>query len=154
MKRPGNRCIIETMEKKSKGKKKRGKSILIYLFIASVLVLAGIIYLLPTVADALTKTWVIEYGSIQVTDQVTCCFVRDETLVKAEGAGSIQYYFDEGTKVRKGTKILDITPGGGGYTALENSTVSYFSDGLEASFLSLIHICLWGRRLRGAAVSA
>lgn len=112
-------------------KNKNFKRIMVSLFIITVAVLAVIIYLLPSVADVLTDTWVLRYDSIQVAEDVTCYFIRNESLYKARDSGHIRYYADESSMVRKGTKILEITPGKGGYSADENGTVSYYSDGLE-----------------------
>ncbi len=119
------------MSTRKKGKFKR---ILLYLFIASVLALAVIIYVYPMVTGALTQTSVVEYGNLQVTANATCYFIRRETVVPAGSSGTIQYYMDEGSLVRKGTKVADIVHGGGSYTALENGVVSYYVDGLEEIF--------------------
>lgn len=119
------------MKKRTKGK---GKRIILYLFLISLLVLSTIIYVLPTVTGALVKTSVVEYGSLQVIDSVTCYFVRDEKVVTADASGSIQYYFEEGDLVRKGTKVLDLVPAGGKYVLSDNYLVSYYIDGHEDFF--------------------
>lgn len=89
--------------------KKRKK--LLVLFCATLVILFIIIYVFPNVTGALKKTETIEYGSLQVTDQVTAYLVRSETVYLADKSGNINYYAQEGEQVRKGTKILDITSG-------------------------------------------
>jgi putative membrane fusion protein len=119
------------MLNKGKVKKKRR---LIYPFIITVLVLFLIIYVLPTVTGALTQTSLVEYGSIQIVDEVTCYFVREEKVHLANDSGTIQYYFEEGELVRKGTKVLEIVPSRGNYFVEDNGIVSYYVDGLEKTF--------------------
>lgn len=129
-------CIIKMAGKSERKRKKRidGKRLFAYLFAGAVLLLFLIIYVYPAVTGALTRTSLVEYGSIRVTDQVTCYFVRSEKVVKAAASGRIQYYFEEGEYVRKGTRILDIAASGGNYTAPDNCLISYYHDGLEAVF--------------------
>lgn len=114
---------------------KKGKRIPVYIFLISLLILFGILYIFPTVTGALAKTTVIEYGSLQVVNQVTCYFVRDESVVNATSTGPIQYYFEEGELVRKGTKVLDLVPAvGNAYYVPDNLIVSYYIDGHENFF--------------------
>jgi putative membrane fusion protein len=89
---------------------KKRKRILV-LFCTTLVILFIIIYVFPNVTGALKKTEIIEYGSLQVTDQVTAYIVRNETVYFANKTGSINYYVQEGEMVRRGEKILDITSG-------------------------------------------
>ncbi len=89
-------------------KKKR----LVVLFCMVLVILFIIIYVVPNVTGALKSTEIIEYGSIQVTDQVTAFFVRNESVYFANKSGTINYYVAEGEQVRKGVQILDIASGG------------------------------------------
>ncbi len=88
------------------------KKKLLVLFCTTLVILFIIIYVFPNVTGALKKTEIIEYGSLQVTDQVTAYLVRSETVYFANKSGNINYYTQEGEQVRKGTKILDIVSGG------------------------------------------
>lgn len=83
-------------------------------FLAALIILFLIIYAFPNVTGALKKTEIIEYGGIQVVDQVTAYFVRDEMVYLANKTGSINYYVEEGEQVRKGVKILDLALGKAG----------------------------------------
>lgn len=89
---------------------KRKKRI-IALFCTTLVILFIIIYAFPQVTGALKKTEIIEYGSLQVTDQVTAYIVRNEKVYFADKSGSIVYHAHEGEQVRKGMRILDIAPG-------------------------------------------
>lgn len=78
------------------------------LFLVAVFVLYIIIYAIPGVSSALKKTEIINYGELKVKDVITCYFVRDEKVYVADRSGDINYYYEDGSHVRKGTKILDI----------------------------------------------
>lgn len=116
------------------------KRIFIYLFIVAVVALAVVIYAMPGITGAMTETLVAEYGSMQVTDDVTCYFVRQETVCKAESSGYVKYYLEEGSTVRKGVSVLSVFPeegaesGGKTYLAAENGLISYHFDGYEETF--------------------
>lgn len=90
---------------------KKRKKRAIVLFCTTLVILFIIIYVFPNVTGALKKTEIIEYGSLQVTDQVTAYIVRNETVYFANKSGSITYHVQEGEQVRKGANILDITSG-------------------------------------------
>lgn len=87
------------------------KNLHIYLFFIILFLLFIIIYAFPNVTGALKKTVTLEYGGIQVTDDVTCYFVRDESVYLANRSGAINYYINEGEQIRKGVKVLDIKSG-------------------------------------------
>lgn len=87
------------------------KNLHIYLFFMILFLLFIIIYAFPNVTGALKKTVTLEYGGIQVTDDVTCYFVRDESVYLANRSGAINYYINEGEQIRKGVKVLDIKSG-------------------------------------------
>ena len=112
---------------------KKGKfhRVLVYLFIIALLTLSAIIYILPALTGVLTKTSVVEYGNLQVVDNVTCYFVRDEKVYSADSSGTIQYYYEEGALVRKGSKILELFPDNVSYIASGNSLISFHIDGLK-----------------------
>ena len=120
------------MPKTTKNKQKNSKKLPVIVFLASLLLLFVVIYVLPTVTGALTQTSFVEYGSIKTTDEVTCYFVRNEKVYNAKSGGEIQYLFEEGELLRKGSKVLEL--GSGSYSAPGNAIVSYYIDGLESDF--------------------
>ena len=56
------------------------KKRIVFLFCMVLIILFIIIYVFPNVTGALKQTEIIEYGSLQVTDQVTAFFVRSEKV--------------------------------------------------------------------------
>ena len=81
------------------------------LFILSLIALYIIIYAVPGVTGALTKTEILQYGNFRTTDNSTCYFVRNETVYSAIRAGSINYYIADAVKVKKGAKVLEVVYG-------------------------------------------
>lgn len=134
----------------------KGKRRGLLLYIIVLIALGIITELVPEITGALTKTEILQYENMQITDQVTCYFVRKETVHLASNAGAINYYLEDGVKVRKNSKILDITPqsvssetskyadivtrlGSTDVTltqmnSAQNGIVSYYVDGYEGYF--------------------
>lgn len=131
------------------------KKVLLF-FILAVVILGIITELVPELTGALTQTEILQYGNMQITDDVMCYFVRNETVYMAPSTGTINYYVEDGVKVRKNAKILDIIPqaadaevsvysdiitrlGSSGVTlsqmnSAKNGIVSYYADGYEGVF--------------------
>ncbi len=118
--------------KEEKKPRHRRRNFLIVFYVAVVVALSVVIYVLPKVSDAFTPTVILEYGQMQVTDEVTCYVVRDEQVVKAGRSGSTTYYVEEGAKSRKGARIMDID--GSGYYCPATGVISYYCDGLEEDY--------------------
>ncbi|MBN7772098.1 HlyD family efflux transporter periplasmic adaptor subunit [Clostridium aminobutyricum] len=132
--------------------KKKG----LLVFIIAVVILGIVTEVVPQVTGALTQTEILQYGNLQITDKVTCYFVRNETVYMAPDSGTINYYIEDGVKVRKNSKILDIVPKSSNaedskYTDIitrlngdkvtlsqmsssVNGIVSYYIDGYEGYF--------------------
>lgn len=87
--------------------KKNRKPILIYF--ASLLVLALLIYAVPKVTDIFETTAVLETGTIQVTEESMCYFVRDEAVYVAGAPGEAEFTIEEGTHICTGTILADFT---------------------------------------------
>ncbi|MDD2483498.1 MAG: HlyD family efflux transporter periplasmic adaptor subunit [Eubacteriales bacterium] len=116
-----------------KNEKKKLKKPLLLVFFLLLAILFTVIYILPTVTGALTQTSFVEYGSIEITDDISCYIVRDEEVYYAKNSGEIQYYFDEGAFLRKGSNVLSVSSSGS-YQATENTLLTYYHDGLEDVF--------------------
>lgn len=132
------------------------KKLAIILFILMCILLYVIIYVIPGVSGALKKTEIVNYGELMVTDTITCYLIRDEKIYLSNTSGDINYYYEEGEHVRRGTKILDIQKKDVGEPKKEyeeileqsgsavskqenditsfNGVVSYFIDGYEDFF--------------------
>ncbi len=121
-----------------KKKKRKHLKTWTFFYFAALVLLYLVIYAYPKVTGALTPTMIVSYDELKVWDQVTCWFVRSETVVSAEKGGAVNYYIPEGTMTRKGTKVLDVNPASGGaikaYPCAENGVVSYYIDGYEGYF--------------------
>ena len=81
----------------------------IYIFILALILLYVVIYIIPKVTGVFETTETLEAGALQVKEDVTCYFVRDESVYESVGAGSLNYLIDEGTHIRKGTKVVKLT---------------------------------------------
>ncbi len=111
---------------------KTSTKIITAAFIIAVAALYVIIYVIPGVSDALTPTEVIGYGNLRIGDDEECYIARSEQLYTAGSGGNVNYYIEDGVKVRKGANVLDV--GGAVYTAGSNGVVSYYYDGCEGIF--------------------
>jgi len=85
--------------------KKNHKPILIYILV--VVILGLFIYTVPKVTDVLEATTVIETGTLQVTEEADCYFVRHEAVYEAGAAGTVEYKIKEGTHIKTGTSLAD-----------------------------------------------
>jgi len=84
------------------------KKLAFMVFALACILLYTVIYVIPGVSGALKRTEIINYGELIVTDDITCYLVRNEKIYLSDTNGDINYYYEEGEHVRKGTKILDI----------------------------------------------
>lgn len=87
----------------------KGKKKPIILFIIALITLYVIIYIIPTVTGALVSSYTIEYGELKVSDETTAYLVRDEQVYTTENGGKANRYIEEGTLVRKGTTVMEVT---------------------------------------------
>lgn len=133
MKAENSGKIIETM----KDKKNNKAIVAVTVFLLLCIGLYTVIYVIPGITGVLTRTAVISYGNLKVTDRTTGFLIRNEVVLSANQSGSISYYVEEGLKTRKNTKVLDIYPSSGtptGYACPSTGVVSYYIDGYESYF--------------------
>ena len=116
------------MEKKkvTKGTK---KTIIIYL--AVIAVLGAIIYGVPQVTDIFKDTYIAEYGTLQISDEAECVFVREEKVHYASAGGTVKKEEEAGELVRKGSSIVNV--GASAHKSSIQGLVSYWCDGYEES---------------------
>lgn len=86
--------------------KLKRKTVLLYLLILVVLYL--IIRVVPSLTGALASTQTIRAGRLTISDDVDCWIVRDETVYTAPKDGRTKSLVEDGTLVKKGTKILEL----------------------------------------------
>ena len=81
----------------------------IVIFILLVVALYVVIEVVPSVTGALTGTETLEYGELKVSVPVNGWIVRDETVYNASKDGKMKGFADEGTLVKRGSKVVDFT---------------------------------------------
>ena len=136
---------------------KERRKLLIILYIIAVVGLGCLIYAVPEFKQVVTRTTVVSYGNLQIKDEVTCYFIRDEVVYAAGQSGTINYYLEDKTLARKGAKVLDVSSASvqsgenrpaqkaeellagklettDSYAVSAPATVSYFVDGYEGYF--------------------
>ena len=125
------------------------------MFLLLLIALYIVIYVVPSVPGLFTKTYVAEFGELEVFDQVEGFFVRTENVYLALNDGNVRRLVDEDTLLRVGTPAVEVSYGespeisdelqrakdrlGGnglvssGYGVLEGGVVSFYFDGYEGS---------------------
>ena len=83
-------------------------AVMIYVILLIVCIIA--VYAVPSVKGMLEKTYIAEYGRIDVKDEVSAFIVRDETVYVAAEACRINRLAEPGKLVKAGTKIVELTP--------------------------------------------
>ena len=89
-------------------KKKWIAAIIIYL--ALVIACIVVIYAVPSLRGMLEKTYVTEYGKIDITDEVSAYIVRDETVYVAAQNSEIKRVAKSDKLVKAGTRVVELTP--------------------------------------------
>lgn len=124
------------------------------LFVIALIGLYVIIYIIPTVTGALVSSYTVEYGEMKIADQTDGYLVREETVYVAGSGGSANRYIENGTLVRGGTTVMEVSGSGGSevdakytdmlarlgsdavstadYTVKKGGVVSYYADGYES----------------------
>jgi len=82
----------------------------IILFVLTLVVLYSIIYIVPKVNGAMIPSYIAEYGQLKIYDETTAYFVRNEKVYLARETGDTNYFFKEGSLVRKGGRIMEVKP--------------------------------------------
>lgn len=72
--------------------------------------LYAIIYIVPKVSGAMVPSYIAEYGQLKIYDETTAYFVRNEKVYLAAETGDTNYFFKEGSLVRKDGRIMDVKP--------------------------------------------
>lgn len=88
--------------------KKTKRILIVYLIALAVLYI--VIFQVPRVTDAFKTTQVLENGTLEVSCEAKGYIVKDEAVCTAEVTGEMSYLLNDGTVVKKGTKIAEIEP--------------------------------------------
>lgn len=130
----------------------------IVLFLGAIAILYTVIYIVPKVTGALISSYTVEYGELKLSDETKAYFVRNEKVYVTESGGRTNYYIDEGTMVRKGTSVMEVTGGSdsepskefadlvsklkdsqvktGDFQTQSSGIISYYTDGYEHKLTS------------------
>ncbi len=134
-------------------KKKWIAAIGIYIGLFVICVIA--LYAVPSVRGMLEKTYIAEYGRIDVKDEVSAFLVRDEKVYIAKQDSDVNRLAEADKLVRANTRVVELTPtdlgdgGKGPYTGILTELgesvekteqgytktagyISYYVDGAEA----------------------
>jgi putative membrane fusion protein len=90
---------------------KRGTKVLLVIFLAVAVGLYLYIFAAPRIEGMSDVTSVLEYGDLPVLDKAEILIIRDETLFASKKSGAVTYEEPEGTKVRKGVRIMSVKGG-------------------------------------------
>ncbi len=81
----------------------------VIVWAAAVIICMIIIYVIPSIAGVFDRTYVAEYGSVEVSDDVDAFIIRDESVYTAPAAGEVNRLVKEGQLVKAGSRIVEIT---------------------------------------------
>ena len=89
--------------------KKKTSPVVILVIVAAVLY--GIIYILPRVTGVLRSSYTAEYGELKTFDKTEGYIARNEFVYFSNVTGTANRYIKEDKLVRRGTRIMEVTPG-------------------------------------------
>ncbi len=106
----------------------------ILLFAALFVLFYILIYVVPTVSDIFRQTYIAKYGTLDISCEAKCVFVRDEVVYNAPAGGAVDRNANEGDLVKAGNIIAKV--GGKEVRNEETGVVSYCYDGYESKLSS------------------
>lgn len=81
---------------------------LVYIGLIAICCIA--VYAVPSVKGILERTYIAEYGTVDVKDEVSAFIVRDETVYVARRASSIKRLAEADKLIKAGTQVIELTP--------------------------------------------
>ena len=102
------------------------------VFLIAVTVLYLRIYVAPKVSDIFVEDYTVEYGTLDVDEEMRYLCVREETVHTSDADGTVERQAESGDLVRSGQPVSAVN--GYGYAPAERGLVSYYYDGLEDRF--------------------
>lgn len=103
-------------------KKKRKASFWIAIYLILLVTVGLIIYLFPSVTGLLERTYIAEYGSVEVVDETSGWIIRNETVYTAPQAGEVTRNVVEGSLIKGGVTVVSFA--GEGNESKNESTAS------------------------------
>lgn len=80
----------------------------LYLGLLAVCIVA--LYAIPSVRGMLEQTYIAEYGTLDVKDDVSAFVVKDEYVFVAKKSSSVKRIIDEGELVKAATRVVEMEP--------------------------------------------
>ena len=81
---------------------------ILLLYLAVLVALYIVVFQMPKVSDKFETTQVLENGTLEVSCSAEGYIIKDEAVCVASKTGVIHYNMEDGTVVKKGTKIESI----------------------------------------------
>ena len=110
-KKKRTRKKAENKGKKGKNKIKHPLRLFLAIYIIALIALIIAIYFVPWIRDEMAEVMTVEYGKLNESREMTCYFVKNETVFYAGANGKVGYLFAEGSPVRKGQAVIDVNDG-------------------------------------------
>lgn len=95
-------------------------AIAIYLGLLTVCIV--VLYAVPSVRGILEKTYIAEYGELDVKDEVSAFIVRDEHVYVAKQSSKVNRLTEEGELVKAASAVVELTPREGDSSTAENGS--------------------------------
>ncbi|MBR5517042.1 MAG: hypothetical protein IKU53_03640 [Firmicutes bacterium] len=102
----------------------------VLIFIALFAIFYVLIYVVPTVTNIFTQTYIAEYGTLEESREVQCIIVRDEQVYDAKAAGKVERVAAPSELVKANRHIVSV--GNNKIYNDEVGIVSYYYDGYES----------------------
>lgn len=88
----------------------KNKKLLIPIaYIALIALCVFIIYIIPSVAGMMVKTYIVEQGEVSLKEEVKAYVIRDELVYKAAHATGIKRLAEKNRLVKAGTQIVELS---------------------------------------------
>lgn len=88
----------------------KGTKRIIIAYLAVMLILYVVVFVIPKISDAFDTTQTLENGNLEVSCDTTGYFVKEEAVCTATETGQITYKLSTDTVVKKGSDISSIAP--------------------------------------------
>ena len=81
---------------------------LLIIYLAVLVALYIVVFQMPKMSEKFETTQVLENGTLEVSCEATGYIIKEEAVCTATEPGTINYKWDDGTVVKKGSKIIGI----------------------------------------------
>ena len=81
---------------------------LLILYLAVLVALYIVVFQVPKVSEKFETTQVLENGTLEVSCETSGYIIKNEAVCTANQTGTIEYKWDDGTVVKKGSKLAKI----------------------------------------------